>query len=361
MSLWKIRREFERLGGQLLEPYRQIRDLVLRIRYRLYHDRLVQTFQGKAPWAERVAVLLIYQPRTLPESVVNTCKHLLRQGYSCVLVSNGPLAQDDINRLLPVVSQLIVRPNFGYDFGGYQEGVMWLRQQNQKVKHLLLLNDSVWFPVFSDSHFLQQMEAANADVVGALSAERGRSQRHQRKLFYASFMLLFSEKAWLSSKFENFWKDYRQTSSKSRTIRKGERRLSALFIHDEQFTHHAMINPSTFQQMTEGFGLQAWREFAKELSLMAPEFEKQRQALLLSEEPGQLEAWRNWYQDLCESQNMFACSQVALVVRQTVPFIKKSKDPHNFLSLQQGLSPLEAMTALDKDVVKELRQTVSPI
>ncbi|MEY4755724.1 MAG: hypothetical protein RJA34_622, partial [Pseudomonadota bacterium] len=34
VSLWKIQRELRRLGSQLLEPYRQIRDAFLRLDYR---------------------------------------------------------------------------------------------------------------------------------------------------------------------------------------------------------------------------------------------------------------------------------------------------------------------------------------
>ena len=314
--------------------------------------------EGDTPWTERVAVLLIYQPNSLSESVLNTCKHLLQQEYSIVLVSNGHLSQRAIKRLLPLVSQLIVRPNFGYDFGGYQEGVLWLRGQNKKVKQLLLLNDSVWFPVFSNSKLLEQMEATKADVVGALSAERGRSQRHQRKLFYASFMLLFSEKVWLSAKFENFWTHYRQTSSKARTIRQGERQLSGLFIHDEQFTHHAMINPEAFQQLTTDLHASAWRDFSNELALMDSCFAKERKALELKGTDCQVDAWQDWYQRLCDSQNMFACAQGSLVVRRTISFLKKSKDPHNLLSLQQALRSFEAMPDFDKEVLKELRKTV---
>jgi len=358
MSLWKLRREFERLGAQLLEPYRQLRDMFLRLHYRLQHEKLVAHFKGQVIWSERVAVLLFYQPAGLPESILRTCSHLREQGYACVLVSNGPVPQADIDRLLPAVTHLIVRPNFGYDFGGYQEGMLWLRQKNIKVRHLLLLNDSIWFPVFEKSDFLFQMEAANADVVGALSAERGRSQRHRRKLFYASFMLLFSEKVWLSEEFENFWRHYRQTSSKPRTIRKGERMLSALFIHDDQFTHQAMIDGQTFHELAGDFNALEWGEFSKELSLMDTFFGRQRQDLLVSGAQAKPAAWRDWYEGLCESQNMFACAQTALVVRKKSPFIKKSKDPHNLSALKQGLTSFEAIPDFDELVLKELKQTL---
>lgn len=353
-SWWKVRRELRRVAGQLLEPYRQLRDAILRVDYRIRHTHHVQHFDGLAAWTDRIAVFLVHQPKGLPQSILTTCEHLRVQGYACVMVSNGALTGDDLTLVLPIVSHVIVRPNFGYDFGGYQEAVFWLRQTDVDLKHLLLINDSVWFPVLSHSSFLMQMEKTGADVVGALSAQRGSAQRHQRKLFYASFMLLFSGKVWRSRKFENFWKNYRQTSSKPRTIRKGERKLSALFIHDEEFTHHAMVNSETYQDLSHELTASTWPSFAKELGLINPSFDRQRQALLLSSGPDVEEAWRDWYRRLCESENMFTCAQASLVLRSGVPFIKKSKDPHNMLVLQQSVGAFCHEVSFDAVVSQEI-------
>lgn len=357
-SLWKIQREFRRVGSQLLEPYRQVRDAFLRLDYRLRHAHHVQHFEGQVEWTGRVAVFLVYQPKGVAHSVFTTCEHLQQQGYACVMVSNGELAPEDLKRILPKVTHLIVRPNFGYDFGGYQEAVIWLRQRGDDVKQLLLMNDSVWFPVLKGASFLTEMEATGADVVGALSAQRGAAQRHQRKLFYASFMLLFSGKVWRSEKFKYFWSHYRQTSSKPRTIRRGERKLSALFIHDEEFTHHAMVDADTYKKLPLEMTPLTWPTFARELGLIDPSFDQQRQALLMRSGPNVEEAWRDWYRRLCESQNMFTCAQASLVLRSGVPLVKKSKDPHNMLVLQQSMEAFRLDSALDPVIVQEMQAQV---
>lgn len=357
-ALWKIRRELRRVGSQLLEPYRQIRDALLRVDYRLRHAHHVKHFEGQVGWTERVAVFLIHQPQGVARSVFSTCDHLQEQGYACVVVSNGQLRPDDLKCILPKVTHVIVRPNFGYDFGGYQEAVIWLRQRESDINQLLLMNDSVWFPVLKEASFLTEMEKTGADVVGALSAQRGAAQRHQRKLFYASFMLLFSVKVWRSAKFENFWKNYRQTSSKPRTIRKGERKLSALFIHDDEFTHHAMVDANTYRGLSLGLTASTWPRFACELGLMDASFDQQRKALLMRSGPDVLDAWRDWYQRLCESQNMFTCAQAALVLRASVPLIKKSRDPHNMRVLQESLELFRLEPAFDTVVLQEIQAQV---
>ena len=357
-SFWKIRRELIRLGNQLLEPYRQVRDALLRVDYRFRHAHHVQHFEGKVGWTERVAVFLVHQPQGVAHSVFLTCDHLNEQGYSCVLVSNGEIRLEDLKLLLPKVAHVILRPNFGYDFGGYQEAVIWLRQCGVDVKQLLLLNDSVWFPVLKGASLLTEMEKTGADVVGALSAQRGAAQRHQRKLFFASFMLLFSDKVWRSAKFKNFWENYRQTSSKPRTIRMGERKLSALFIHDDEFTHHAMVDANKYRGLSLGLTPSTWPRFAGELGLMDASFDQQRKTLLMRSGPDVLEEWRDWYQRLCESQNMFTCAQASLVSREGVPFIKKSKDRHNMQVLEQSLEVFRLEPLFDAVVLQEMEAQV---
>ena len=355
VSLWKIQRELRRLGSQLLEPYRQIRDAFLRLDYRLRHAHHVKHFDGHVGLTERVAVFLIHQPRGVSESVLATCEHLQQQGYACVVVSNGHLTAEDLDRVLSRAAHVIVRPNFGYDFGGYQEGLVWLRQKKVNLNCLFLLNDSVWFPVLRDSTFLKDMECTGADIVGALSAQRGGAQRHQRKLFYASFMLLFSSKAWQSTKFQDFWKNYRQTSSKAATIRKGERKLSALFIHDEYFTHQVMVDSALYAKLALEITPSTWPSFGLELGLIDPVFDQQRRTLLEQTAPDTESQWRDWYARLGESQNMFTCAQGSLVLRAGVPFIKKSRDPHNMLVLRQSIDAFRACAAFNTTVAQEIQ------
>lgn len=357
-EFWKIKRELSRVVSQFLEPYRQLRDAFLRRNYRLRHAQNVKHFVGDVPWTKRVAVFLIYQPGGVADSVLSTCEHLRQQGYACLVVSNGNLTDVDISRILSNVAHMIIRPNFGYDFGGYQEAVLWLRQSGVELDYFLLLNDSVWFPALKISSFLSDMEKIGADLVGALSAQRGRMQRHQRKLFYASFMLLFSHKAWSSSEFGNFWMNYRQTSSKPQTIRFGERALSALFIHSDKFTHHAMVDQKTYQDLALLNDSTTWPLFAHELAVMDSALAQERNDLLLCVEDDTQDRWRDWYGRLCDTHNMFAIAQTHIVLRAGVPIIKKSKDPQNLFMLTQSLNSFRTSNALNPTVMQEIFETV---
>jgi hypothetical protein len=352
---WKLRREIYRVGHQLLEPYQKFRDVILRVKYKVRHEHHVKHFDGEIPWSSRVAVFLIYQPNGVVESIINTCEFLIRNGYACVIVSNGHLSEMEKIRIRSVVSHLIVRPNFGYDFGGYQEAILWLFKLNMEIDRLLILNDSIWFPVFPESTFLSDMERSGADVVGALSAQRGSKQRHQRKLFYASFMLLFSGKVCSSSVFKNFWKNYRQTSSKSTTIRNGERKLSALFIYDQRFTHHVMVDQVSYKRLIDDDKIGSWPLLVQDLIIVDPKLDKDKNELLAYSGSDIEDRWKKWYQNLCETQNMFVCSQIPLIMKLGVPFIKKSRDHQNLLMLKNGLDLFEACGEIDSQIIKEIK------
>jgi hypothetical protein len=131
-----------------------------------------------------------------------------------------------------------------------------------------------------------------------------------------------------------------------------------MFIHDDEFTHHAMVDANTYVRLSLGLTLSTWPKFANELGLMDATFEQQLKALLIRSGSDVEEAWRDWYHRLCASQNMFICAQASLVLRAGVPFIKKSKDPQNMLMLQQSLEVFRLEPAFDPVVLQEIQAQV---
>jgi hypothetical protein len=65
------------------------------------------------------------------------------------------------------LSHMIVeRPNFGYDFGGYRDGVWLIGKLGLRPREVLFLNDSVWFPILKNATLLAEMRATSQDYVG---------------------------------------------------------------------------------------------------------------------------------------------------------------------------------------------------
>ena len=89
------------------------------------------------------------------------------KGYSTLLISNCLLTSDDKAKALPMCWKIIVRSNFGYDFGGYQVGVLIAMRSGEPINQMLILNDSIWFPLQHDCDFLERVEAKKNGFVGA--------------------------------------------------------------------------------------------------------------------------------------------------------------------------------------------------
>lgn len=217
---WKLRRELGRLSQQLRavpeavwEPFAQAR-----------HDRAFAGFPvhpgADAPSA-RMALLLIFQPSGIAASTLTMIDHLREQGHAVLVVSNAPLSAQDRAALSPRVWQILERPNFGYDFGGYRDGLRHLAQSGVAPERLVILNDSIWFPLRPGCDLLARAEAHGADIIGTVLRERGEAR------FLESYFYSISPRALRHPAFAAFWKDYRLTSNKYKVIRRGERGFSA--------------------------------------------------------------------------------------------------------------------------------------
>ncbi len=143
---WKVRRELGRLGQQLRaipeavwEPFAAAR---MTGRWRAGFRRWT------APGAcAQGALVLCWQPRGLAPSFLDMLDHLVTCGYAPFVVSNAPLSSADRQSLHPRIWRAVERPNFGYDFGGYRDGLFLLRRWGIRPDRLVILNDSIWFPL----------------------------------------------------------------------------------------------------------------------------------------------------------------------------------------------------------------------
>ncbi len=253
--LWKIKRELLRPIHQLLNlPY----NLATRLFGALYFDlfKKLQSHTGEQAIKTKVAIFVIFPKKgVVKSSYLRTLSHLNKNTYSVIIVSNAPLENEAVNTLKPKCAQLIIRPNFGYDFGGYRQGILFLLEQKTQFSRLLLLNDSCWFPTFYELNWIQIAEEKNLDLVGVTS-NYGIEKRWDQKggrtanweylsshnnFHYCSFALLFSEKIIYHSSFIKFWKRFPLTNKKSKVVRRGEIGLTRLvlsggFSHGETFS-----------------------------------------------------------------------------------------------------------------------------
>jgi hypothetical protein len=236
MELWKLQRELLRFGKQVREiPEDLINYFFATRRYdRTRLDR-IRMFDGKLPKSERIAIFLIFPKTGLLQSHLHTLEYFRSKGYATLVVSNLPLSDIDRKRLSESSWQIMERPNFGYDFGGYRDGVLSLSEDLALLERLVLINDSVWFPLPKSRDWLDDVETLGVDFAGAssnygtprLAIEKFRSTKwsystNHKNFHICSFALCLKPAVLRHFGFQKFWQDLRLTDEKKRTVRRGE-------------------------------------------------------------------------------------------------------------------------------------------
>jgi len=299
---WKVRRELDVLYSQLLAvpefifgPWRQRR-----------HDReletRIQAHTGDQPLREKVAIFLLYQPADLPESVLRTCEHLDSKRFSVFIVSNTPLKPLSRSRLQSLTWKIVERPNFGYDFGGYRDGILLLQKWGVALKRLLLVNDSIWYPVHAGDRLIEDMEEAPASLVGpTLFGDDQSNRRRGRRRFIGSFMVMFKEDVLRSAAFRSFWSDYRLTDNKQLTMKRGERGLSVA-LENAGFDLQGILSREKFKNILNSLEFDDLVMETRELNLLDPRLVTIRQELLqvhgVSETPAKNKVLQNSWNDV---------------------------------------------------------------
>jgi len=91
--------------------------------------------------------------------------------------------------------RVIERPNFGYDFGGYRDGILLLEAWGIAPERLLILNDSIWMPLAPNSTLIDRFEAAEGAVIGGIlhpDKVRRRVVKRVRRGFVESYLYLIN-------------------------------------------------------------------------------------------------------------------------------------------------------------------------
>lgn len=258
VPLWKVKREALRLVKQTNAAPGKIYDKFLSTPI---HDLLkrghVQRFDGELPRIDRVAIYLVFPSSGLLPSHKLAIEHLKACGYAPLVVSNLPLSEPDCGWLSRNTYKFLIRPNIGYDFGGYREGVLTLADEIKGLQYLAFFNDSTWFPVPGSKDWLPQAEALGVDYASAASSfgippvrfDDFRKIKWQldvkiRNFHYCSYALLVRKEILQSRAFWRYWKFLPLTADKQRVVRAGEIGLTK-FVLRNGFSHGSTYDMTT--------------------------------------------------------------------------------------------------------------------
>lgn len=259
IPFWKIKREVHRLrrGSRDMAA-----DLVRKLYFRRYYDLVtrkeIRRTVGMLPLGREVALYLIFPASGVLASHLFMLTELRRAGISPIVVSNLPLSVEDRDKLRHNAARIIERPNIGYDFGGYRDGVLEIADNLPALERVWLVNDSVWLVPQPVSWF-DQARAMDKDFVAATSSfsilrktilgprrfdisnYREITWKHEpnnRNFHYASYALCFNQAILRDPGFLAYWKKLDIRNDKKRTVRRGEIGLTQ-WIVTHGYTHAA--------------------------------------------------------------------------------------------------------------------------
>ncbi len=252
---WKIKRELKRIQKKIISIHSRVYvSLLSAPRYDMLKGRSVQIFDGKIPYADRIAIYLIFPKNGISQSHKLAIEYLRTSGYSPFVVSNLPLTDSDCAWLTQNTYKFLSRPNIGYDFGGYREGVLSLYSELNRLQYLAFFNDSTWFPTQGSKDWLSQAEALNVAYVSPASSfgtprikffdfrtMEWRLDVTLRYFHYCSYALLVRKEILRSKAFWRYWKFLPLTADKSQVVRVGEIGLTRLVIR-KGYSHGSTLD-----------------------------------------------------------------------------------------------------------------------
>ncbi len=248
----KLKRELLRIGWQIINlPPFVISYLFATPYYDLVLAKKRKTLDGKAAPKSRIAIYLFYPRKGLQKSHLRAIDYLAQSGYAPLVICNATLDGVELRKVLDRCWRYIERPNFGYDFGGYRDGILSIEAQLGSLERLILTNDSTWFPLPGAMDWIGASETLNVDYAGAAWAWAVKHEdpknfekiqwavdKDRRNFHYASYALNIAAPILNTKKFYRFWKNFRLTNEKNRTVRRGEIGLTA-WVKKHGFSHGA--------------------------------------------------------------------------------------------------------------------------
>lgn len=193
--------------------------------------------QGLKAFGNKICVFASYPTAgILSHSLKRYINHLNELGYSILFISNAHINKQEIEWLKKICTRIIVRENFGLDFGAYKTGILKYQKQIQASDELLIANDSV-IMITELNEMFNEMKTKNIDFWGASEAYGELYKNYH----ICSYFLVISKQIIQAKTFWHFWINYKLSQSKVLTIKLGETALTTI-IKKSGYTSDAYIN-----------------------------------------------------------------------------------------------------------------------
>ncbi len=166
---------------------------------------------GSGP-RKRLGIFLAYDADgILDDYVVHLLRDMRPNLTDLIIMVNGKLTDESRTKLLEFSPDVHVRPNEGFDYGGWKEGLLdhcgfdRLRDYDE----LVFFNDSYFGPLYPFSEVFAEMDKRNVDFWGLTVHGKVKSMGMcpygDRPRYLQTYFLVFGRKLILAPAFREFW------------------------------------------------------------------------------------------------------------------------------------------------------------
>ena len=231
-----------------------------------------------------------------------------------------------MKKLLKLVWKVFERPNFGYDFGSYRDGIKLLWRLDITPTRLVLINDSVFYPLMAGDQTLEALGELECDIGGIVMRMRGNRQ------FLEGYFYSISQRAFLSKEFTYFWKNYRVSSNKRTVIRLGERGFSKAMLA-AGLTVRSLYQRASFVDKINSLSEDELAKVLKHHATVYSSLEEKRSWIIRSR---MQKNWRNlvkgYIYEVLMRGEFYILFPLTAAELMGFPVLKKSVDPAYILS-----------------------------
>ena len=123
------------------------------------------------------------------------------------------LEESSLETISPYCKDIIVKKNYGYDFGSWKTGLNYLGDTIDMYKTLILCNDSAFGPLVPLENIFQQMNGYDLWTM---------SDNMEISYHLQSYFMVYSKKAFNATVFKHFWNNFKIYRDKQTLIEHNE-------------------------------------------------------------------------------------------------------------------------------------------
>lgn len=214
---------------------------------------------------KRLAIYLIADKDGIIDQYIDYMLERLKEIAShIVIVSNGKVVEEGLKRLRKYTSDVYVRPNEGFDAGGFKDAIVNYISFDtiREYDELLLLNDSFFGPIDSFTNVFEKMD--NKEGVNLWSMTKNMGSKEIMPSMQTYFVV-FKREVLHSKAFEEYWLTLPYYTEFSDAVEKYEK-FFAKFFEDRGFKWDAYIDDSLYDsQLPRDYCFSAYHSMQYEL------------------------------------------------------------------------------------------------